>query len=178
MDRPGAVLGSGIAGIDATVVNIALPNIGRDLPCWLRLVAMDGHSYTLTLASFILLGGALGDRFGRRRMFVAGVAWFAVASVLCGLAPNIGWLIAARALQGLGGALLTPASLAIIQASFADTDRARAIGAWSGFERGTTSAIAPFLGGWLIQTGSWRWVFFINPPLAGASNRDRAEAYA
>ena len=159
------VLGSGVAGIDATVVNIALPNIGRDLHVGFGSLQWTVTSYTLTLASFILLGGALGDRFGRRRMFVAGVAWFAVASVLCGLAPNIGWLIAARALQGLGGALLTPASLAIIQASFADTDRARAIGAWSGLS-GTTSAIAPFLGGWLIQAGSWRWVFFINPPLA------------
>src|SRR6266702_7068147 len=122
-------------------------------------------SYTLTLASPILLGGACGDRFGRRRVFVVGVAWFAVASMLCGLAPNVGWLVASRALQGVGGALLTPASLAIIQASFADTDRARAIGAWSALS-GTTSAIAPFLGGWLIQAGSWRWVFFINPPLA------------
>jgi EmrB/QacA subfamily drug resistance transporter len=160
-----SVLGSGIAGIDATVVNIALPDIGRDLHVGFASLQWTVTSYTLTLSSLILLGGACGDRFGRRRVFVVGVAWFAVASMLCGLAPNAGWLIASRALQGVGGALLTPASLAIIQASFADTDRARAIGAWSGLS-GTTSAIAPFLGGWLIQAGSWRWVFFINPPLA------------
>jgi len=159
------VLGSGIAGIDATVVNIALPAIGRDLHVDFASLQWTVTSYTLTLASLLLLGGAFGDRFGRRRVFVVGVAWFAVASILCGLAPNVGWLVASRALQGVGGALLTPASLAMIQASFADTDRARAISAWSGLS-GTTTAIAPFLGGWLIQAGSWRWVFFINPPLA------------
>lgn len=159
------VLGSGIAGIDATVVNIALPAIGRDLHIGFASLQWTVTSYTLTLASLILLGGACGDRYGRRRVFVIGVAWFAVASMLCGLAPNAGWLIAARALQGVGGALLTPASLAIIQASFADTDRARAIGAWSALS-GTASAIAPFLGGWLLAAGSWRWVFFINPPMA------------
>ncbi|HJQ00060.1 MAG TPA: MFS transporter [Jatrophihabitans sp.] len=152
------VLGSGIAGIDATVVNIALPAIGRDLNVGFAALQWTVTAYTLTLASFILLGGACGDRFGRRRIFVIGVAWFAAASLLCGLAPDAGWLIAARALQGVGGALLTPASLAIIQASFADSDRVRAIGAWSGLS-GTASAIAPFLGGWLIAAGSWRWVF-------------------
>lgn len=159
------VLGSGLAGIDATVVNIALPGIGRDLNVGFATLQWTVTAYTLTLASLILLGGACGDRFGRRRIFVIGVAWFAAASLLCGFAPDAGWLIVARALQGVGGALLTPASLAIIQASFADSDRTRAIGAWSGLS-GTASAMAPFLGGWLIAAGSWRWVFFINPPLA------------
>jgi EmrB/QacA subfamily drug resistance transporter len=159
------VLGSGVAGIDATVVNIALPNIGRDLHVGFASLQWTVTAYTITLASLILLGGALGDRMGRRRIFVVGVAWFAVASLLCALAPGAGWLIGARALQGVGGALLTPASLAIIQASFVEKDRAKAIGAWSGFS-GTASAIAPFLGGWLIQVGSWRWVFLINLPLA------------
>ena len=121
-------------------------------------------AYTLTLASFILLGGSLGDRLGRRRVFIIGIVWFAITSLLCALAPTAGLLIGARALQGIGGALMTPASLAILQASFTDTDRTRAIGAWSGLS-GTTSAIAPFLGGWLIQAGSWRAVFLINPPL-------------
>jgi len=159
------VLGSGIAGIDATVVNIALPDIGRDLNVGFSSLQWIVTSYTLTLAALILLGGSLGDRFGRRRMFIVGVAWFAVTSLLCALSPNIEWLVAARALQGVGGALLTPASLAILQASFADSDRARAIGAWSGLS-GTASAIAPFVGGWLITAASWRWVFLINLPLA------------
>lgn len=159
------VLGSGIAGIDATVVNIALPDIGRSLHVGFASLQWTVTGYTLTLASLILLGGACGDRYGRRRVFVIGVIWFAVASMLCALAPTAGLLIGARAMQGIGGALLTPASLAIIQSSFRNTDRAKAIGAWSALS-GTASAIAPFVGGWLIQVGSWRWVFFINPPLA------------
>jgi len=159
------VLGSGIAGIDSTVVNIALPDIGRDLHADFATLQWTVTAYTLTLASLILLGGSCGDKYGRRRVFVIGVAWFAAASLLCALAPSSGWLIAARAVQGVGGALLTPASLAIIQASFTDTDRAKAIGAWSGLS-GTASAIAPFLGGWLLHVGSWRLVFLINPPLA------------
>jgi EmrB/QacA subfamily drug resistance transporter len=159
------VLGSGIAFIDSTVVNIALPDIGRDLNVGFSSLQGAVTAYTVTLASLILLGGSLGDRFGRRRVFVIGVAWFAAASVLCALAPSATILIVARALQGVGGALLTPASLAIIQASYVRDDKARAIGAWSGFS-GTASAIAPFLGGWLIEAGSWRWVFLINVPLA------------
>ena len=126
------ILGSGLAGIDATVVNVALPAIGADLHADFAALQWTINAYTLTLASLILLGGALGDRYGRRRVFVIGVVWFAVASLLCGLAPTAPLLIAARALQGVGGALLTPGSLAIIQASFAPQDRARAIGAWSG----------------------------------------------
>ncbi|WP_104165256.1 MFS transporter [Arthrobacter sp. SX1312] len=159
------VLGSGIAGIDATVVNIALPTIGMDLGTDFAALQWMVTGYTLTLASFILLGGSLGDRFGRRRIFIVGVVWFAVASLLCGLAPNAGLLIAARALQGVGGALLTPGSLAIIQASFAGEDRARAIGAWSGLG-GVATAIGPFLGGWLVESVSWRWIFLINVPIA------------
>jgi len=160
-----SILGSGLAGIDATVVNVALPAIGRDLQVDFSSLQWTITAYTLTLASLILLGGALGDRYGRRRVFVIGVVWFATASLLCGLAPSAPLLVAARALQGVGGALLTPGSLAMIQASFAPQDRARAIGAWSGLG-GVATAVGPFLGGWLIQVASWRWVFLINAPLA------------
>lgn len=160
-----AVLGSGIVGIDATVVNVALPAIGEDLDADFAALQWTVTGYTLTLASFILLGGALGDRYGRRRIFVVGVMWFAAASVLCGLAPDVNTLIVARALQGIGGALLTPGSLAMIQASFEPRDRARAIGAWSGLG-GVATAVGPFIGGWLIQSASWRWIFLINAPLA------------
>ncbi|MDQ1665813.1 MAG: hypothetical protein QOH75_1844 [Actinomycetota bacterium] len=161
------VIGSGMAFIDATVVNVALPRIGEALGAGLSGLAWTINAYTLTLASLILLGGSLGDRFGRRRVFVIGVGWFAVASVLCGLAPNVETLIAARALQGIGGALLTPGSLAILQSSFRPQDRARAIGAWSGLG-GIAGAAGPFLGGYLVQTGSWRLIFLINLPLAVA----------
>ena len=160
-----AVLGSGIVGIDATVVNVALPAIGEDLNADFAALQWTVTAYTLTLASFILLGGALGDRYGRRRIFVIGVIWFALASVLCGLAPGVNTLIVARGLQGIGGALLTPGSLAMIQASFDPHDRARAIGAWSGLG-GVATAVGPFVGGWLIQEASWRWIFLINAPLA------------
>jgi len=160
-----AVLGSGLASIDATVVNVALPAIGEDLGADFADLQWTVTGYTLTLASFILLGGALGDRYGRRRVFVVGVVWFAVASLLCGLAPNAQALIACRALQGVGGALLTPGSLAMISSSFAAVDRARAIGAWSGLS-GVATAAGPFVGGYLVQVASWRWVFLINVPLA------------
>ena len=123
------------------------------------------NAYTLTLAGFLLLGGSLGDHYGRRRVFVIGVIWFAVASLLCGLAPTDETLIAARALQGIGGALLTPGSLAIIEASFRREDRGPAIGAWSGLG-GVTAAIGPFVGGWLVQAATWRLIFLINLPLA------------
>src|SRR6202034_4572194 len=119
------------------------------------------------LAGLLLLGGTLGDSYGRRRMFMIGTVWFALASLLCGLAPNVWVLIAARALQGVGGALLTPGSLAILQASFAKDDRSAAIGAWSGLG-GIATAAGPFLGGYLIGAVSWRLVFFINLPLAVA----------
>ena len=159
------VLGSSMAFLDATVVNVALPTIGRDLHTSLAGLQWTVTAYTLTLAGLILLGGALGDRHGRRRIFVIGVIWFALASALCGLAPGIGVLIAARALQGIGGALLTPGSLAIIQATFAPDDRPKAIGAWSGLG-GVAGAVGPFLGGWLIGSVGWRWIFLINLPLA------------
>jgi EmrB/QacA subfamily drug resistance transporter len=162
-----AVLGSGIAMLDATVVGIALPRIGKSFHSGLGTLQWVVTGYSLTLAAFLLLGGSLGDRIGRKRIFSVGVVWFAVASACCGLAPNAGTLIAARVLQGVGGALLTPASLAILQASFRPADRARAIGAWSGLG-GLAAAAGPLVGGYLIAAASWRWVFFINVPLAAA----------
>ena len=162
------VLGSGIAFLDATVVNVALPTIGRELEASVAGLQWIVNGYTLTLASLILIGGSLGDRFGRRRVFLVGIVWFAVASLFCGVAPTAEALVAARALQGIGGALLTPGSLAIIQASFAPADRARAVGAWSGLS-GTAAAIGPFVGGWLVGLGSWRLIFLINVPLAVAA---------
>ncbi|MFE1231221.1 MFS transporter [Streptomyces sp. NPDC059442] len=159
------VLGSGMALLDSTVVNVALPHIGEDLGADLADLQWTVNAYMLTLAGLILLGGALGDRYGRRKVFVVGVVWFALASLLCGLAPNAGVLIAARALQGVGGALLTPGSLALIQASFHPDDRARAVGLWSGFG-GVGAAIGPFVGGWLVDGPGWRWVFLLNVPLA------------
>jgi EmrB/QacA subfamily drug resistance transporter len=159
------VLGSALTFIDATVVNIALPAIGEDLDAGTASLTWVVNAYTLTLAALVLLGGSLGDRFGRRSVFVVGVVLFAGASALCGLAPDVGTLVAARALQGVGGALLTPASLAILQASFAPGDRARAIGAWSGLT-GVAAAVGPFLGGWLVEVASWRWVFLVNVPVA------------
>ncbi len=159
------VLGSAMALLDSTVVNVALPRIGLDLDADLAVLQWTVNAYMLTLAGLILLGGALGDRFGRRRIFVLGVVWFALASLLCGLAPNAGVLIVARALQGIGGALLTPGSLALIQSVIHPDDRARAVGLWSGFG-GVGAAIGPFLGGWLVDGPGWRWVFFLNVPLA------------
>ncbi|MFF3288817.1 MFS transporter [Streptomyces sp. NPDC003023] len=159
------VLGSGMALLDSTVVNVALPRIGRDLDADLSVLQWTVNAYMLTLAALILLGGALGDRYGRRRVFVLGVVWFAVGSLLCGLAPNGGVLVAARALQGIGGALLTPGSLALIQASFHPDDRSRAVGLWSGLG-GVGAAIGPFVGGWLVDGPGWRWVFLLNVPLA------------
>ena len=160
-----AVLGSGMAVLDATVVNIALPVIGADFDAGLSGLQWTVNGYALALAALILLGGSLGDRYGRRRIFVLGTAVFAAASLLCAVAPTIELLIAARGLQGIGGALLTPGSLAIIAASFDPHDRGRAIGAWSGLG-GIAGAAGPFLGGWLIEAFSWRWIFLINLPLA------------
>ena len=154
-----------MAFLDATVVNIALPTIGKDLHTSLAGLQWTVTAYTLTLAGLILLGGSLGDRMGRRRIFTIGVAWFALASALCGLAPTIGVLIGARVLQGIGGALLTPGSLAIIQATFAPDDRPKAVGAWSGLG-GVAGAAGPLLGGWIVADAGWRWVFLLNLPLA------------
>jgi EmrB/QacA subfamily drug resistance transporter len=159
------VLGSSLAFIDATVVNIALPMIGRDLHSSAAGLQWTVNGYALSLAALILLGGSLGDRFGRKRVFMIGVAWFAAASLLCGLAPSIGLLVAARVLQGIGGALLTPGALAILEASFVPGDRSRAIGAWSGLG-GIGGALGPFLGGWLVELGTWRYIFLINVPFA------------
>src|SRR5580693_9054243 len=161
------ILGSSVAGIDSTVVAVALPAIGRNLHVGFQDLQWTVMSYTLTLASLILLAGSLSDRWGRRRVFLVGLSWFTLASVLCAAAPGIGWLIAARAVQGIGGALMTPASLAIIEAAFQPSDRTHAIGTWAGFS-GVSSAIAPFLGGWLLEAGSWRWIFLINVPVAAA----------
>ncbi|WP_345771521.1 MFS transporter [Geodermatophilus normandii] len=158
------VLGSSLAMLDGTVVNVALERIGADLDAGFTGLQWTVNAYTLTLASLILLGGSLSDRFGRRRVFVVGVVWFAVASLLCGLAPDVTTLVLARALQGVGGALLTPGSLAIISASFAAEDRAAAVGAWSGLG-GVAGAVGPFLGGWLVEW-SWRAVFLVNLPVA------------
>ncbi|MCM4079474.1 MFS transporter [Paractinoplanes hotanensis] len=159
------VLGSSLAFIDSTVVNIALPEIGRDLGADAAGLQWTVNGYALSLASLILLGGSLGDRYGRKRIFLIGVAWFAVASLLCGLSPNIETLILARVLQGIGGALLTPGALAILEASFTTEDRGKAIGAWSGLG-GIGGALGPFLGGWLVDIGDWRYIFLINVPLA------------
>jgi EmrB/QacA subfamily drug resistance transporter len=159
------VLGSSMALLDSTVVNVALPRIGRDLDADLAVLQWTVNAYMLTLAGLILLGGALSDRYGRRKIFVLGVVWFAVGSLLCGLAPNDLVLVAARALQGIGGALLTPGSLALIQASFHPDDRARAVGLWSGLG-GVGAAVGPFVGGWLVDGPGWRWVFLLNVPLA------------
>jgi EmrB/QacA subfamily drug resistance transporter len=159
-----AVAGSGMAFLDGTVVNVALPDIGRDFDASTSALQWILNGYLLTLASLILLGGSLGDRFGRRRVFVLGIGVFTVSSLLCAVAPNVEFLIAARMLQGIGGALLTPGSLAIIEASFRPTDRARAIGAWSGLG-GVATAFGPLLGGWLIGAISWRAIFVINLPI-------------
>ncbi|MCA2222371.1 MFS transporter [Nonomuraea aurantiaca] len=159
------VLGSGMAMLDSTVVNVALPFLGADLDADMAGLQWTINAYTLTLAGLILLGGSLGDRYGRRKVFLIGTVWFALASALCGLSPNVEFLVAARALQGVGGALLTPGSLAIIQASFVRDDRPRAVGAWSGLG-GVAAAIGPLLGGVLVQTAGWRWAFLLNLPVA------------
>ncbi|CAG6394329.1 MFS transporter [Streptomyces cocklensis] len=161
------VLGSGMALLDGTIVNIALPRIGEDLGATLADLQWTVNGYLLTLAGLILLGGGLGDRYGRRKVFVIGVVWFALASAACGAAPGSGVLIAARALQGVGGALLTPGSLALVQSTFRPEDRAKAVGAWSGLG-GVAGAVGPFLGGWLVDGPGWRWIFLVNLPLAAA----------
>jgi EmrB/QacA subfamily drug resistance transporter len=159
------VLASGMAFLDATAVQVALPAIGRELDASLSGLQWTVTGYTLTLAALILLGGSLGDRYGRRRVFLIGVVWFAAASLVCGLAQNTGQLVAARALQGVGGALLTPGSLALIQSSFRPADRPRAIGLWSSLS-GISGLIGPFLGGLLVDAVSWRLVFLVNVPFA------------
>lgn len=162
------VLGSGMAFLDGTVVNVALPAIGKDLHSGLAGLQWTLDAYLLTLGALLLLGGALGDRYGRRRVFEVGLVAFSAASALCGLAPSLGALVAARAVQGVGGALLVPGSLALLSASFAPDDRGAAVGAWSGLA-GAFTALGPFLGGWLVDAVSWRLVFLINLPVAAVT---------
>ena len=161
------VLGSGIPFLDSTVVNVALPAIGRDLGGGVAGLQWTVDAYLVALSALLLVGGSLGDRYGRRRMFVGGLVVFTIASVLCGVAPSMLLLIAARAAQGAGAALLVPESLAIISATFAREDQAAAIGAWSGLT-GLATAAGPFVAGWLIDV-SWRYVFLINVPLAAVA---------
>jgi EmrB/QacA subfamily drug resistance transporter len=159
------ILGSSMAFIDGTAVNVALPALQKDLGATVAQVQWVVEAYSLFLSALLLVGGSLGDRFGRRRVFLIGIAGFAAASAACGLAPGTGGLIAARALQGIAAALMVPGSLALLSASFDETRRGRAIGTWSGFGS-ITAAVGPLMGGWLIDHASWRWVFFLNLPLA------------
>src|SRR3954452_7852295 len=162
-----AVLGSGMAMLDGTVVNIALRNIGGELGATVPQLQWVVNAYLLGLASLILVGGSLGDHLGRRRVFMVGVAWFAVASALCGIAQSPGQLIAARLVQGMGAALLTPGSLAMIQGSFRRADRGAVIGQWAGLG-GIAAALGPLLGGWIVDNASWRGIFLITVPVAVA----------
>jgi EmrB/QacA subfamily drug resistance transporter len=162
------ILASSMAFIDGTVVNVALPALQTDLHATMTDVQWVIEAYALCLGGLILVGGSFGDQFGRRRVFLAGLVLFTVASVFCGLSPSPGALVAGRAIQGIGAALVTPASLAIISAAFDDRERGRAIGAWSGWSAITT-AIGPVTGGWLIEHVSWRAVFFLNVPIAAAA---------
>jgi len=159
------ILGSSMAFIDGTVVNVALPALQNSLHASISDVQWVVESYALMLAALLLVGGSLGDRFGRRKVYVAGVAIFAAASAWCGLAQNIDMLIWARSIQGVGAAMLIPGSLALITVSFPEDTRGQAIGTWSGFSA-ITAAIGPVIGGWLIEHSTWRWVFFLNLPLA------------
>jgi len=158
------ILGSSMAFIDGTVVNVALPALQKALHANLADAQLVVESYALFLAALLLVGGSLGDIYGRRKIFAIGVALFSVASAWCGVAPGIVQLIVARGVQGIGGALLVPGSLALISANFSEKERGRAIGTWSGFTS-ITAAIGPILGGWFTEHGSWRWVFFINLPM-------------
>ena len=161
------ILASSMAFIDSTAINIALPSLQASFNATLVDVQWVVESYGLFLGALILVGGSLGDVFGRRLIFVVGVSIFTVASVVCGIAPTIPVLIGARSLQGVGAALLVPGSLAIISTYFDEKSRGQAIGSWSGFTA-ITMAVGPVLGGWLVEHASWRWVFFINVPLAAA----------
>lgn len=161
-------LGSGMAFLDGTVVNVALPAIGTDLDAGIAGLQWIVNGYLLMLASLILLSGSLGDRLGRRRLFVVGVGWFAVASAVCAAAPTLEVMVAGRVLQGIGGALLTPGSLAILQTAFRPADRGKAVGAWSGLTS-VAAAVGPFVGGGLVDSGSWRYIFLLNLPIAAAT---------
>ena len=162
------ILGSSMDYIDGTVVNVALPSIQHSFNATGTQLQWVVEAYALFLSSLLLTAGSLGDRFGRRKMFLLGIAIFACASLGCGLAYNIGQLLFARCLQGIGGALLVPNSLALLSAAYEGPARAKAIGTWSGFSAMMT-ALGPVLGGWLVQHGSWRWAFFLNLPIAAAA---------
>src|SRR5580658_5515242 len=159
------ILASSMAFIDGTVVNVALPALQAALHATVEDIQWVVESYALLLASLLLLGGSLGDLYGRRKVFLYGVLLFAIGSSWCGFASSITSLIVARGVQGIGAAFLVPGSLAIISASYTEAERGRAIGTWSGFTA-ITAAIGPVLGGWLVEHMSWRWVFFINLPIA------------
>lgn len=162
-----AILGSSMGFLDGTVVNVALPVMQRDLGATVDGVQWIVEAYALLLASLVLVGGALGDRFGRRRMFSAGVVLFALASAGCGVAPTLALLVVARAIQGIGAALLIPGSLSLISAAYPEQTRGAAIGTWSAFSA-VTAAVGPVAGGWVVTHASWRWLFFFNVPLAAA----------
>jgi EmrB/QacA subfamily drug resistance transporter len=159
------ILASSIANIDESVINVALPAIETDLATTIVTIQWLVNAYTLCLSALLLVGGASADQFGRRRFFIVGVSIFAAASLWCGLAPNLTQLIIARATQGVGAALLIPCSLALIGASFDESERGKAIGTWAGFSAVAT-AIGPLLGGWIVDHFNWRWIFLINPLLA------------
>jgi EmrB/QacA subfamily drug resistance transporter len=162
------VAASATVALDATIANVALPDMGEDLGAGVAELQWVITGYMLTLASFILLGGALGDRYGRRHVFTIGAVWFALASLACGLAPSVPVLVGARMLQGIGGALLAPTSLAILQAGFVSDDRGRAVGAWSGLG-GLAAAAGPLIGGVVVDQAGWRWAFLLSVPLAAVS---------
>lgn len=161
------VMGSGVAMLSSTAISVAVPTMSRDLGADVADMQWILNGYMLTLAALILVGGSLGDRYGRRRIYILGVAWFAVASLACALAPTVPWLVTARILQGVGGALLTPGSLALIQSGFVSEDRSTAIGAWSGLT-GLAGAAGPAIGGLLVDALGWRWIFLSPIPLAVA----------
>src|SRR5882757_565703 len=159
------IMASTISYIDESVVNVALPTIEADLKTSAAVVQWLVNAYMLSLTALVLIGGAAGDQLGRRRVFVAGTGLFAAASLWCGLSPDVGQLIFARAIQGAGAALLIPCSLAIIGATFDEHERGKAIGTWAAFSA-ISAAVGPVLGGWIVDHTSWRWIFLINPLIA------------